>query len=919
MGSTQINNSMMEEMAKAGFKEKWYSLDESSVYKKLQSDINGLTKEEASRRQKIYGLNALPTKKPPTILEILFHQIANPLIYLLIVAGAVCLVVGEYIDAVFIFMVIALNTALGAYQEYSAEKSAISLQNLIKIKARVRRDKKEREMPSEELVPGDIILLESGYKVPADLYLLQANNLTSDESFLTGESLAAEKKIALLEGEVAIGDQKNMALAGSTIMSGRGVGIVIATGMGTEVGKIAEKVVHTESAKPPLILRMEKFTKQISIAVVLMSVILAVILLQKGYAVGAIFFSIVALAVSAIPEGLPVALTVVLSIGTSRMAKRNVIVRKLTAVESLGSCTIIASDKTGTLTVNQQTAKEIRLPNEKIFAVSGEGYNGEGAIRDVNEEAVSEESLRSLEKMTEMSMAANEGYLAKEDEKWEFYGDAMDVAFIAMGYKIGTDLGKFRLENNILDRIPYESDRKFSAAFYERDGKIYAAAKGALEIILDFCDSMAGENGNVSLDKRKIEDQFEKMAKNGYRVIAVCGRECPEFRKKETYEDKDLKGFVFHGLIGFIDPLRTDVLESVEKCKIAGIKVLMITGDHQLTAGVIAKELGITDNIENVITGLQLAEAGAPDNPKFINLVSSHNVFARISPGQKLEITDILIKNGEFVAVTGDGVNDAPALRRANIGVAMGSGTDVAKDISSMIVIDDKFSSIVAGVEEGRFAYDNVRKVTYLLISTGAAEVLLFFLSIMANLPLPLLAAQLLWLNLVTNGIQDIALAFEGGEPGAMKKKPRKPKEKMFNSQMISQTIVSGLIIGGAAFALWYWLVGIQKVDEFYARNIIMLLMVLFENMQAFNCRSEVTSVFKIPFSRNYLLIFGVFVAQMIHVASMHIPIMQRALKIQPVETGEWVMCLSIALSLLLGMEIFKFVNSKRRLRLKEV
>ncbi|MEA3306274.1 MAG: HAD-IC family P-type ATPase [Elusimicrobiota bacterium] len=903
---------MAEEIGKSEVKEKWYSLNGDSVCKKLQGDINGLSKEEVTRRQKKYGPNALPAKKPPTILKILFHQIASPLIYLLIVAGIVSLIVGEYIDAMFIFMVITLNTCLGAYQEYSAEKNAISLQNLIKIKARVRRDKKDREIDSEELVPGDIILLESGYKVPADLYLLQANNLTSDESFLTGESIAAEKKIAQLEGEVAIGDQKNISFAGSTIMSGRAVGIVVATGMETEVGKIAEKVVHTESAKPPLILRMEKFTKQISMAVVLMSVILAIILLQKGYTVSAMFFSIVALAVSAIPEGLPVALTVVLSIGTSRMAKRNVIVRKLTAVESLGSCTVIASDKTGTLTVNQQTAKEIRLPNEKIFSISGDGYNGDGSLSGINKEAVSEESLSLLKKMTEMSMAANEGYLAKGDEKWEFYGDAMDVAFIAMGYKIGTDFTEFNAENNILDRIPYESERKFSAAFYEKDRKIHVAAKGALEVILSLCDSMAGEDGSIAIDKRRIENQFEQMAKNGYRVIAVCGREYPEFQKKDDYEDEDLRGFVFHGLVGFIDPLRTDVLESVKKCKKAGVKVLMITGDHQLTAGVIAKELGITDNIENVITGLQLAELGAPDNPEFKKLVSSNTVFARISPSQKLEIADVLIKQGEFVAVTGDGVNDAPALRKANIGVAMGSGTDVAKDISSMIIIDDKFSSIVAGIEEGRFAYDNVRKVVYLLISTGAAEILLFFLSVIANLPLPLLAAQLLWLNLVTNGIQDIALAFEGGEPGAMEKKPRNPKEKMFNSQMVNQIIVSGLIMGGAAFALWYWLISVQKVDEFYARNIIMLLMVLFENMQAFNCRSEVTSVFKIPFSRNYLLIFGVFAAQIIHIASMHIPIMQWVLKIQPVQTGEWVICLGVSLTLLLGLEIFKSIKKRR-------
>ena len=897
--------------AKTMVEEKWHALPEEDILEELKTSREGISFKEASKRLILYGVNALPVKAPPTIWNILLHQILNPLIFILIAAGIASLVIGEMADAVFIFIVIVLNSGMGAYQEYSAEKSAHSLQKMLKIRALVLREGQKKEIPAEELVPGDIVFLESGKKVPADIRLLDVSGLEADESFLTGESIAAGKIEGELRQNVPISNRKNMAFAGATITSGRAMGVVTTTGMNTEVGKIAENVSLTESAKPPLVLRMESFTQQISLLVLFFSLVIAFILWLQSTAPAEIFFFVVALAVSAIPEGLPVALTVALSIATSRMSKRHVIVRKLTAVESLGSCTVIASDKTGTLTVNQQTIKLIQLPNENSYKISGEGYNGDGNIKLTATETLDENDKNQLNEISKLGILANEGSLKKENEQWVHYGDAMDVAFLALGFKLKQDPETVRKNFSIIDEIPYESERKFSAAFYKKNGTVYIAAKGAVETILGFCTQSFKNGLTVPLEPENIEQQAIKLAEQGYRVLAVAGGEHNHFEKAEEYPENGLPPLIFYGLAAFIDPLRPEAREAVGKCHDAGIKVLMITGDHPATAATISKEIGILEEDENVVTGSELENIGPVDSPAFEKLVSSTHVFARVTPTQKLEIVDILNKTGEFVAVTGDGVNDAPALRKANIGVAMGSGTDVAKEISSMIVTDDNFSSIVAGVEEGRFAYDNVRKVIYLLISTGTAEVVLFIASIIAGLPLPLLAVQLLWLNLVTNGIQDVALAFEGGEPGAMKRKPRRTDEKIFNPLMIQQTLISGLTMGLIAFGFWYFLKNFQGMEETHARNLVLLLMVFMQNIHVFSCRSEKVSAFKVPISRNKILIFGVLIAQGLHILSMQIPFMQNVLRVEPITLFEWAEVLILAVPLLLVMEVFKKIREK--------
>lgn len=896
-------------------KEAWHAFDMRDVFTELNATPEGLSSEEAGNRLRFYGANRLPEGKKVTIWNIILHQILNPLIFILIAAAIASIAIGEGKDAIFIFLVILINSALGAYQEYNAEKSASGLQKMLKIKARARRDGKEREILSEEVVPGDIVHLESGLKVPADMRLFVTSNLEIDESFLTGESIAAKKKAEILREDTGVPERTNMAFAGSTIISGRGIGVVVSTGVLTQVGQIAQNVSEGRSAKPPLILRMEKFIRQITVIIIALSVILAVVLRLQGMDIASIFFFVVALAVSAIPEGLPVALTVALSIATRRMAKRNVIVRKLTSVESLGSCTVIASDKTGTLTVNQQTAKKIIMANGTVYSVSGEGYNGEGQIveeQNPDTEVVVDPDSR-LSTLLKIAIHANEGSLFKDGKKWTYHGDAVDVALLGLGYKYGINPDDVKRTHPRIDEIPYESEKKFSAAFCSSKGIVYIGAKGAVETILDFCGTMiTGDSSKKPVDKDGILRQAEAMAEKGYRVLAFAAGEYQNFVKKEIYEKEDIPPLVFYGLICFIDPLRTEAKESVEKCHKAGIKVMMITGDHPATAGTLARELGIMEQGQHPVTGRMLSEAGPSDSPAYEKLVRSTNVFARVSPIQKLEIVDVLIRDGEFVAVTGDGVNDAPALKRANIGVAMGSGTDVAKEVGSMIIIDDNFSSIVAGVEEGRFAYDNVRKVIYLLISTGAAEIILFLLSILAGLPLPLLAVQLLWLNLVTNGIQDVALAFEGGEPGTMLKTPRKPSETIFNPLMMKQTLVASATMGIIVFGFWYWLNNYTLINETYARNLILLLMVFMQNFHVFNCRSETVSAFRVPIKRNFTLVFGVLVAQGIHILSMQIPFMQGLLRIEPVNFIEWSYVLALAIPMILALQAFKFLNARK-------
>jgi calcium-translocating P-type ATPase len=733
------------------------------------------------------------------------------------------------------------------------------------------------------------------------LRLLQINNLAVDEALLTGESLPVEKSPEPLPADLPVSDRRNMAFAGSTVAYGRGSGLVVATGLRTEVGKIARSVTEAKTTKPPLVIRMEQFSRQISVVVLVACALLGGVALSKGMPLADVFFLAVALAVSAIPEGLPVAMTVALSIATNRMARRNVIVRKLTAVEGLGSCTYIASDKTGTLTVNKQTAKAVWLVSGERLSVDDKGLAISTAIRE------------RLERLSRTSVICNEASAGQADGQWQFSGDAVDVAFWELAIKLGIDPPSLSREVKTVGEIPFESERAYSAKFFLEGGVIRVAVKGAPEVLIARCQSMLGDSAAETIDRARLDRELESLTGTGHRVIAIAEGVVQKSPESRAFNEQDLPPLILLGFAGLIDPPRPEVKEAVEKCQQAGIEVAMVTGDHPLTALAIAREVGIADSEDQVVTGRQLTGIGSPEVPQFLDTVKTARVFARVTPLQKLQIIDALLRLGHFVAVTGDGVNDAPALKRANIGVAMGSGTDVTKETASIIVTDDNFASIEAGVEEGRFAYDNIRKVTYLLIATGAAEVVLFVLALLSGLPLPLLPVQLLWLNLVTNGIQDVALAFEGGEPGAIKRPPRKPTEGIFNWLMIQQTALSGITIGVVAFVNFYVLMEYMGLSEFEARDRVLLLMVLLENYHVFNCRSEYVSAFRVPLRRNWMLVGGVAAAQGIHLLAMHFPPAQTVLRVAPISLGEWVIPFVMASSVLVVMEAFKVFKHGRR------
>lgn len=877
----------------------WHALSEGEVLAKLEASWDGLTEAQAQVRRREFGRNLLPAQRPPTLAAIFLRNILSPLIYILLAAGVVALLLGDLTDAGFILAVVLLDAGLGTVQEWNAERSAASLRQLLRVVARVRRNGALAEIPAEELVPGDQVLLESGMRVPADLRLLQANSLSVDAALLTGESVPVATTAQPLGAGLGLADRRNMAFAGSAVASGRGVGFVVATGAWTEVGKIAGSLAAAATAKSPLVIRIERFSRDISWAVLVACAVLGGVAYSRGMPLLEVFYMAVALAVSAVPEGLPVAMTVALSIATRRMARRNVIVRQLTAVEGLGSCTYIASDKTGTLTANKQTVKAVWLPG------------GERVRLEHAKIAVAEAVRERLSRLVRISAIGNEATARKAGRLWHFSGDAVDVAFWELAVKLGLDPAALGREVAILGEIPFESERAYAAKLFEDDGAMQVAVKGAPEVVLARCANMLTGSGVAPLDRPRLELELAALTRSGLRVMAIAEAAVAKTPEAGSFGESDLPPLVLLGFAGLMDPPRHGAKEAVAKCRQAGIQVAMVTGDHPLTALAVAREVGIAESESEVLTGAQLAELGSPEVPLFLDAVGAARVFARVSPMQKLEIVDALVKLGHFVAVTGDGVNDAPALKRAHIGVAMGSGTDVTQETAAIIIADDKFASIEAGVEEGRFAYDNIRKVAYLLVSTGAAEVALFVLALLGGTPLPLLPVQVLWLNLVTNGVQDVALAFESGEPGAMKRPPRPPTEGLFNRLMIQQTALSGAVIGVVAFLDFYWLTARWGLGAVQARNHLLLLMVLMENFHVFNCRSEYTSVFRIPLRRNRMLVAGVAIAQGIHLLAMHFPPAQRVLQVAPIPLREELLPLALAASVLVAMELFKLVKAR--------
>ncbi len=880
------------------------------ILEALDSSPRGLSRKEVAARLKLFGPNTLPSPKTTSVAALFLRQFLSPLIYILLLAAVVSIMLQETSDAIFIFVVLLVNALIGTVQEYSAERSTEALRSLVTTYAHVLREGEAFEIPAHEIVPGDIVMLEEGLKVPADLRLLDAHSLEIDESLLTGESLPSSKdSSAILAEDAPLGDRKNMAFAGSLVTRGQGQGIVVDTGLKTEVGRLASFLLTGEETKPPLLRRMEKFTIKIALAVGATVIAIFAIDLYRGLHWTEVFLVSVALAVSAIPEGLPVALTVTLAIGTRRMAKRNVIIRRLVAVETLGSCDHIASDKTGTLTMNEQTVLLISIPGEDSWEVTGEGTVPEGQVRTLHG-SPTERELGLLARLAHNSVLCNDGFLGIRDGEWVHHGDSVDVALLVMAHKIGITQLKAKAAFPERARIPFEPERRFAATLNQVEDRQHAFVKGAPEKLLDLCSKMASSQGDIAIDMVMIDQQAQALASGGYRVLALASGDIKPL-PEENFSEENLKDLTFLGMVGMMDPLRPEAGRAITKCLKSGIQVSMITGDHPRTAFAIARELKMANDWEQVVTGQDLKKAEMKGDGAVDAITSKAKVFARVEPRQKLSIVESLIRQGHIVAVTGDGANDAPALHAAHVGIAMGkSGTDVARESADLIITDDDFASIVAGIDEGRVVYSNVRKVIFLLISTGAAEIVLFLLALIVDIPLPLIAVQLLWLNLVTNGIQDVALAFEPAEGDELEKPPRPPNEPIFNRIMVERIALSALVMGGSAFALYHWLLTSgSSLEE--ARNTIMLLMVLFENVQVFNSRSELKSAFSQNPLRNPLLILGTLAALMIHIAAMYTPGLSSVLQIQPVSVVQWILLFGLALSILGIMEIYKALRRR--------
>ncbi|MFZ9792571.1 MAG: cation-translocating P-type ATPase [Gemmataceae bacterium] len=869
---------------------------------------DGLDENEAIVRLQECGPNKLPHQPPPPLWRIILRQFRSALIYILFLAAVVSMAIGDLKDACFIALVLAINAAIGSYQEWCAEQSSQALRKYLQIRASVLRNGEIREINAEDVVPGDVVWLESGNRVPADIRLLLGHGLEIDESLLTGESLPVLKDSSWSGDEsVPLADRRNMAYAGSILTRGRAKGIVVATGMGTSVGQLALDVLGSVGGKPPLLVRMKKFTHFIAATVLVATVVIGISGVVSGrYGISEMFLFAVALAVSAIPEGLPVAMTVALAVATTRMAHRGVIVRRLTAVEGLGSCTLIATDKTGTVTCNELTIQEIRLATGEILKVSGEGFAPSGQVL-LNGSPVQHGQHPTLDALSRAGVLCNESDLYHRNGAWVWRGDAVDIALLNMGHKFGLVREMLLSDFPQINQIPFEPEHQFAATFHQINDGIVVCVKGGPERVLSMCDGLDDTN-----ERQTLNDAAIGMAEQGYRVLALA-----EGKVSSGITPSDVPPMPAHlrfiGFVGMIDPLRPTVREAVQNCHEAGVKVLMVTGDHRVTAFAIARNLGLAEHECQVVTGSELIDKSSEQLAEILQRV---RVFARVTPRQKLEIVNAARDAGHFVAVTGDGVNDAPALRAANIGVAMGkSGTDVAREAAELVISDDNFATIVGGIEEGRVAYDNIRKVIFLLVSSGAAEVVLMGLAIFTGMPyLPLLPVQLLWLNLVTNGIQDVALAFEPNEGDVLKRKPRPPRERIFNQLMIERTAITALLMGVISYLTFRWLLPSEPTesDVVATRNSLLLLLVLFENIHLGNCRSETKSVFMLSPLRSPVLLVGTVTAFLVHVAAMYLPLGQAVLGTVPVPPIRWLLLFALAFIILPAIELHKWTWAMR-------
>jgi Ca2+-transporting ATPase len=883
----------------------WHSLPAARVAELLGADTGrGLDGAEAERRRRMLGLNVLTPRKGRSPLVRFLLQFHQPLIYVLLVSAAITAFLGAWVDSSVISGVVLVNAVTGYIQEAKAETAIAALARIVTTSATVLRAGRKTRIPSAELVPGDIVLLAAGDKVPADLRLHHVRELAVDESALTGESLPVAKQTAPLAPDTPVADRTDMAYAGSLVVAGGGSGIVVATGDATETGRISRLMGEAEPLSTPLTRRIERFSRVLLYAIFGLAALTFALGLLRGQSIFEMFMAAVALAVGAIPEGLPAAVTVTLAIGVERMARRRAIIRRLPAVETLGSTTVICTDKTGTLTQNQMTVQEIFAGGGR-YAVSGVGYGPAGEILQQGGPAAIAGALREC---LLAGVLCNDSSLEQKGGRWMVAGDPTEGALIVAARKGGMDRDALARAFPRLDSIPFESRRQYMATLHRRDGEAVVYLKGAVERVLERCGAMLdGEGRESPLERQRIEEAAAEMAAAGLRVLAFArGRADPG---TESLEHRQVAAdLVFLGLQGMIDPPRPEAVAAVETCRQAGIAVKMITGDHAVTAGAVARKMGIgaADGGLNILTGRQLA---ALDDGQLVQAVRETAVFARIEPEQKLRLVKAFQAQGEVVAMTGDGVNDGPALRQADIGVAMGlAGTEVAREAADMILTDDNFASIEAAVEEGRGVFDNLTKFIVWTLPTNFGEGLVITAAIVAGAALPILPVQILWINMTTAVLLGLTLAFEPIEAGIMRRPPRRPETPILSRELALRILSVGALLLIGAFGLFLWELE-RGSPVAVARTAAANVFVVGETFYLFNCRSMTRSMFGLGVFSNRWLVAGVILMLLLQLAFTYLPVMNAWFRTAPIGAATW---LRIALA---GGAIYALIGFEKWLR----
>ncbi|MHB1393362.1 MAG: calcium-translocating P-type ATPase, SERCA-type [Clostridia bacterium] len=894
----------------------WYNKGIQSVSDELSVDVKkGLSKDEVSKRLDKYGHNELKEKEKEPLWVKIVKQLKDFLVIILVIASIVSGLVGEVSDAIVIIAIVIVNAVLGVVQEGKAEKALDALKKMSAPNARVYRDGHIEIIPSKNLVPGDVVLIEAGDSIPADLRLFESANLKVEEASLTGESVPSDKDARkAFDSEVPIGDRLNMAYMSTIVTYGRGKGIVVSTGINTEIGRIAEAIQAFEDETTPLQLKLNELGKWLGIACLIICAMVFAIGFIKGGDLLEMFLVSISLAVAAIPEGLPAVVTIVLALGMKRMVQRNAIVRKLLAVETLGCVTVICSDKTGTLTQNEMTVVRA-FTGGTVYKISGQGYNptGEFTYGDSKVDPNKESGLKLL---LSTGVLCNDSTLEQknvEENLWGIIGDPTEGALVVVGAKSGYEKVKMNEDFDRIEEIPFDSERKMMTTFHKDfiANKIVSFTKGAPDIILSKCTKIY-QNGSAEPLTEALRQQIDKVnsefAGEALRVLAFTYREYDELPKVINSENIE-NDLIFVGLMGMIDPARVEAFEAIKICKAAGIKPVMITGDHRDTAVAIARDLGLMAENSGVLTGSELDKIS---DEELYKRVENTSVYARVSPDHKVRIVDMLKRRGHIAAMTGDGVNDAMALKKADIGVSMGiTGTDVAKGTADIILMDDNFATIVAAVEEGRIIYSNIRKFVFFLLSCNIAEILIIFISILMNMPIPLIPIQLLWLNLVSDSFPALALGTEKGEPDIMSRKPRDAKEPILNKSLISGISVLSIAQTAAVLIAFRWALNNYDQDLGIARTVAFTTLVVVELVMAYTCRSERYPLIKLGVFTNRSLVWATLTSFVLMLAVLYVPFLQPIFKTYPLGMEDWTIVLLLSFIPVLVGEIYKMVVSK--------